>query len=80
MRRTKTSTGGKGPGAIPEEETGRNLLILVPMALLLGFITTCCAMKYCKRQQVSDIVLRIGDETDPHNDSIVDYSQLLSPK
>ena len=37
-------------------------------------------MKYCKRAQVSDIVLRVGDENDPQNDSIVDYSQLLSPK
>ena len=62
------------------EETQRNLLILIPLALLLGFIATCCIMKYCKRAQVSDIVLRVGDDNDPHNDSIVDYSQLLSPK
>jgi len=36
-------------------------------------------MKYCKRPQVSDIVLRIGEDEEPQNDSIVDYSRLLSP-
>lgn len=61
------------------EEAGRNLLIFVPLGLLLGFIGTCCIFKYCKRPQVSDIQLRIGDE-DTHNDSIVNYSKLLSPK
>ena len=59
------------------EEVGRNTLIFIPLAVLLGFIATCCLMKYCKRPQVSDIVLRVGDE-DPHVDSI-DYSRLLSP-
>lgn len=72
--------GQTGSGSSLPEETQRNLLILIPLALLLGFIVTCCVMKYCKRNQVSNIVLRVGDENDPHNDSIVDYSQLLSPK
>lgn len=72
--------GQTGSGSSLPEETQRNLLILIPLALLLGFIVTCCIMKYCKRNQVSNIVLRVGDENDPHNDSIVDYSQLLSPK
>ena len=75
LRKSKASSESTIP-----EETQRNLLILIPLALLIGFITTCCVMKYCKRTQVSDIVLRVGDETDIHNDSIVDYSQLLSPK
>lgn len=30
------------------EEAGRNLLILIPLGLLLGFIATCCLLKYCK--------------------------------
>ena len=72
--------GSPGSGSSLPEETQRNLLILIPLALLLGFIVTCCVMKYCKRNQVSNIVLRSGDENDPQNDSIVDYSQLLSPK
>ena len=72
--------GSPGSGGSLPEETQRNLLILIPLALLLGFIVTCCVMKYCKRNQVSNIVLRSGDENDPQNDSIVDYSQLLSPK
>lgn len=72
--------GQTGSGSSLPEETQRNLLILIPLALLLGFIVTCCLMKYCKRNQVSNIALRVGDENDPQNDSIVDYSQLLSPK
>ena len=72
MRKTKTSLGN--PGDSVAEETQRNLLILIPLALLLGFIATCCIMKYCKRAQVSNIVLGLGDEIDLHNDSIVDYS------
>ena len=81
MRKTKTSldTGPLGSESMTEA-TERNLMILIPLALLIGFITTCCIMKYCKRADVSDIRLRVGDETDQQNDSIVDYSQLLSPK
>ena len=59
------------------EESGRNLLIFVPLGLLIGFIGSCCLCKYCKRPQVSDIQLPLGDE-DTHNNSI-DYSKLLSP-
>ena len=77
LRKSKVAIDTEG--TLPEE-TQRNLLILIPLALLIGFISTCCVMKYCKRTQVSDIELRVGDDTDPHNDSIVDYSQLLSPK
>lgn len=54
------------------EEAGRNMLIFIPLGLLLGFIASCVLLKYCKRTQVNDIVLRVNDD-DPHNDSIVDY-------
>lgn len=57
------------------QEAGRNMLIFIPLGLLLGFIASCVIIKYCKRPQVSDIMLRVND---PHNDSLVDYSQLLS--
>jgi len=64
------------------DESGRNLMIFIPLGLLLGFIGSCCLLKYCKRPQVSDIqLLRVGDdESGGHNDSIVDYSKMLSPK
>ena len=58
------------------EEAGRNLLIFVPLGLLLGFICTCCLLKYCKQPQVSDIQLRVVEE----DHLLVDYSRLLSPK
>ena len=60
---------------VDPEEGGRNLLIFIPLALLLGFITTCCAYQCCNKQKVSDIELRLGEE-DRENDSL-DYSQLL---
>ena len=44
------------------EEAGRNLLIFIPLGLLLGFILSCCCLKYCKRTQVSDIALRPADD------------------
>ena len=60
-------------------QADRNLLIFIPLGLLLGFITTCCCMKYCKRPQVSDIeLLRVGEEAPI--DSLVNYSKLLSPQ
>lgn len=37
------------------ENTGRNMLIFIPLGLLLGFIITCVMFKYCKRTEVSDI-------------------------
>ena len=51
----KGRMGQSGSGSSLPEETQRNLLILIPLALLLGFIVTCCIMKYCKRTQISDI-------------------------
>ena len=44
-----------------------------------GVLKNGCESNFdCKRPQVSDIQLRVGDE-DPNIDSIVDYSKLLSP-
>lgn len=60
------------------KEVGRNMLIFIPLALLLGFIGTCCFLKCCKRTPISDIE-PIGDEIQ-NNDLNIDYTQLLSPK
>ncbi len=52
---------------IISEESGRNLMIFIPLGLLLGFIGSCCCLKYCKTQQVSNIeLLRVGDDEDGH--------------
>lgn len=61
------------------EEAGRNLLIFIPLGLLMGFILSCCCLKYCKRTEVTDIVLRPVDE-EAQQDSLVEYSKLISPK
>ena len=45
-------------------KNGRNLLILIPLALIIGFIVSCTLVKYCKKEKVNDIVLRIGEEED----------------
>ena len=75
LRKTKEMVDPEDEASV---ETGRNLLIFIPLGLLLGFIVTCVLMKYCKRTQVSDIQLRVTSD-DPIQDSIVDYAQLLSP-
>ena len=62
-----------------EEESGRNLLIFIPLGLLLGFITSCCLLKYCKQTQVSDIQLRVGDQESQSDRDAFGYS-MLSPK
>ena len=37
-------------------------MILIPLALLIGFILSCTVMKCCKKEKVNDIVLRIEEE------------------
>ena len=43
-------------------KNGRNLLILIPLALIIGFIVSCTCIKYCKKEKVNDITIRIGED------------------
>ena len=43
-------------------KNGRNMLILIPLALIIGFIVSCTCIKYCKKEKVNDITIRIGED------------------
>ena len=53
----------------------RNMLIYIPLGLIFGFIISCCTLKYCKEQKISDIRLRDDNEA---NASTIDRTQLLA--